>query len=159
MLQQIISHTPTYVWLIFAVLVYRGLAASRNRSVSMRAVFILPLAMLALGVHGIAVGFGLATPAAAAWLAGLAIGAGLAWRLGGKAGVRVDRAAGMVLLRGSWLPLVLMLAIFAAKYALAVLLAMQPGLRGDLAFALPACATFGVLAGAFMGRPLKVAAA
>ncbi|WP_374579842.1 DUF6622 family protein [Pseudoduganella sp.] len=157
MLQQIISHTPTYVWAILGLLVYRGVAASRDRAMAARAVFVMPAVMLGLGVHSIAAGFGLASLPGAAWMAGLAAGAAVAWR--GAGAVALDRAAGTVLLRGSWAPLLLMLAIFAAKYAFAVALAMQPALRGNLAFALPACAAFGALAGAFLGRPLRVAAA
>ncbi|WP_342114047.1 DUF6622 family protein [Pseudoduganella sp. OTU4001] len=156
MLQQIISHTPTYVWALLGLLVFRGVAASRDGEMRIRAVFIMPVVMLALGLHSVATGFGLASPAGAAWLAGLAVGAGMAWRV---ASVRVDRAAGTVWLRGSWVPMMLMLTIFVAKFAFAVALAMRPALRGSIAFALPACALFGALAGAFLGRPLRVAAA
>lgn len=158
MLQQIISQTPTYVWAILAVLVYRGAAAARDRVVGLRSVFVLPVVMLALGLQALASGFGLVSPAAAAWLIGLAIGACLAWRAS-AGGVSVNRVAGTVLLRGSWLPMALMLALFAGKFAFAVTLSVQPSLKADLAFALPACAAFGALAGAFLGRPLHVAAA
>ncbi|XLZ72781.1 DUF6622 family protein [Massilia sp. SR12] len=159
MLQQIVSHTPIYVWAILGLLVYRGVAASRDRALAVRAVFILPAVMLALGLHSIANGFGLASLAGAAWLAGLAAGAALAWRGAAARGLALDRAAGTVQLRGSWAPLMLMLLVFVAKFAFAVALAVQPGLGGKLAFALPACAAFGALAGAFMGVPLRLAAA
>lgn len=156
MIQQIFSHTPIYVWAILGLLVVRGVAASRDRVMRVRSVFIMPLVMLALGLHGTATGFGLLGAAGAAWLAGLVAAAAVAWHLA-RGAASVDRAAGTVQLRASWLPLVLMLAVFVAKYVLAVALAMQPALRGSLAFALPACAIFGALAGAFMGQPLRVA--
>jgi len=158
MLQQILSHTPTYVWGILGFLVYRGVAASRDRCLTLRQVFILPLVMLALGLHSTASGFGLASPAGAAWLAGLAAGVAMLWRRAGL-GTRLDRSAGTVQLRGSWLPMALMMTIFAGKFAMAVAMASQPALHGSLAFALPACAAFGALSGAFMARPLRVAAA
>ena len=158
MLQQIISHTPTYVWCILGFLVYRGVTASRDRSMTVRSVFILPVVMLVLGLQSTVNGFGLASPAGAAWLAGIAAGIALMWRRAGNGAV-LDRAAGMVHLRGSWLPMALMMTIFAGKYAMAVALASQPALRGSLALAVPACAAFGVLSGAFMARPLRVAAA
>jgi hypothetical protein len=158
MLQQIVSHTPAYVWGILGFLVYRGVAASRERTVTVREVFILPVVMLALGLQSTANGFGLESPAGAAWLAGLAAGVAMMWRRAGKSFV-LDRAAGMVQLRGSWLPMALMMTIFVGKFAMAVALATQPALRGSLAFALPACALFGALSGAFMARPLRVAAA
>jgi len=158
MLQQIVSHTPTYVWGILGFLVYRGVAASRDRSMTVRAVFILPLVMLVLGLQSTANGFGLASPAGAAWLAGIAAGVALMWRRAAD-GTVLDRATGMVHLRGSWLPMALMMTIFIGKFAMAVALASQPALRGSLALALPACAAFGALSGAFMARPLRVAQA
>lgn len=158
MLQQIVSHTPAYVWGILGFLVYRGVAASRDRSLGVRSVFILPAVMLALGLQSTASGFGLASPAGAAWLAGLAAGVALMWR-SARSGAVLERDAGMVHLRGSWLPMVLMMTIFVGKFAMAVALASQPALRGSLALALPACAAFGALSGAFMARPLRVALA
>eukprot|EP01034_Spumella_vulgaris_P000306 gene306-407_t len=71
MLQQILIHTPVYVWIILAILIYRGVAASKDRVVRYRSVFIVPAIMLALGLNGVASGFGLQSPAGAAWLAGM----------------------------------------------------------------------------------------
>lgn len=158
MLQQIVSHTPAYVWVILGVLVYRGVAASRDRSLTVRSVFILPVVMLVLGLQSTANGFGLESPAGAAWLTGLAVGVAMMWQRAGTTFV-LDRAAGKVQLRGSWLPMALMMTIFVGKFAMAVALATQPGLRASLAFALPAGALFGALSGFFMARPLRVAAA
>ncbi len=158
MLQQIVSHTPVYVWAILGWLVYRGVAASRERTMKVRAVFILPAIMLALGLQSTANGFGLASPAGAAWLAGLAAGVAMMWRRAGG-GFVLDRTAAMVQLRGSWLPMALMMTIFVGKFTMAVALVTQPSLRGSLAIAMPACAAFGALSGAFMARPLRVAAA
>jgi len=158
MLQQIASHTPAYVWVILGFLVYRGVAASRERTLTVRQVFILPAVMLALGLHSTANGFGLASTAGAAWLLGLAAGVAMMWRNAGQ-GTVLDHAVGTVQLRGSWLPMALMMTIFVGKFAVAVALATQPGLRASLAFALPACALFGALSGAFMARPLRVAVA
>lgn len=159
MLQQILNHTPHYVWAILAFLVYRGLAASRARVLGLRAAFVMPALMLALGLHSVAANFGLLSLAGAAWLAGLAAGAALAWRGAGVHALALDRAARTVRVRGSWAPLVLMLLVFAGKFAFAVALAVQPSLGGQLAFALPACAAFGALAGGFMGVPLRLLAA
>jgi len=158
MLLQITSHTPLYVWAILGFLVYRGVAASRDRCVSVRQVFILPAAMLVLGLHGTISRFGLATAAGVSWLLGLGIGVAMMWKYS-RHGMVLDRAAGMVQLRGSWLPMALMMTIFLGKFGVAVALASAPALPGSLAFALPVCAAFGALSGAFMARPLRVAAA
>ncbi|MBB3121570.1 DUF6622 family protein [Pseudoduganella violacea] len=157
MLQQTLSHTPVYVWAILVFLLYRGVAASKDRVLSYRGAFIIPGVMLVLGGQSVAHGFGLETPAGAAWILGMLIGAGLMWMRSGP--VRVDRVAGVVLQRGSWMPLVLMMAVFCCKYAVAVALSIQPALRGDLRFALPACLALGLFSGAFLGRLLRTVAA
>jgi hypothetical protein len=157
MLQQVIHHTPVYVWAVLGLLVYRGIAASRCRVVAVRSVFAMPLIMLALSLQSTAASFGLLAPAGVAWLAGLAIGVVLGWRMTGC--LNVDRASSTVRLPGSWAPMALMLAIFAGKFACAVALAMHPAWRANLAFALPACAVFGLLSGAFMAIPLRLAVA
>lgn len=157
MLQQILTHTPVYVWLILAFLAYRGIAASKDRTVGYRNVFIIPLVMLALSLHSIAHGFGLESLAGTAWVAGIAAGAAWAWQWTTR--VTVDRAAGLVHQRGSWLPLALMMAIFLVKYMVAVALTVQPALRGNVGFALPVCLMFGVFNGVFLAGLVKTVAA
>ena len=165
MLQQILIHTPVYVWVILAILIYRGVAASKDRVVRYRSVFIVPAIMLALGLNGVAGGFGLQSPAGAAWLGGMLAGTALAWTLaagrqaGGAADHLVDRAAGTVLQRGSWVPLALMMAVFCCKYAVGATLAVQPAMQGDPRFAIPACLVFGLSNGIFIGRLLRIIAA
>jgi hypothetical protein len=159
MLQQIVSHTPAYVWAILAFLLYRGVAASADRVTSYRSLFILPALMLALGLQSIASGFGLDGWPGAFWLMGAALGCWLAWTLSGELAITADRAAGTILQRGSWLPLVLMLTIFCSKYAVAVACAMQSELRQSLTFALPVCLLFGLFNGIFIGRAMRSMAA
>lgn len=157
MLQQILIQTPVYVWAILAFLIHRGMVASKDRVVSYRSVFIIPAVMVALGLQSISRGFGLETLAGAAWLGGVMVGAGLAWVWASR--VTVDRTAGVVLQHGSWLPLVLMVAIFCCKYAVAVTLAIQPALRDVSRFAIPACLAFGMFNGIFLGRLMRIVAA
>lgn len=165
MLQQILIHTPAFVWAILAFVIYRGVAASKDRVVRYRTVFIVPCVMLALGISSVAGGFGLGTAAGAAWVAGILAGAALAWSLAaGTAADRgadsiVDRAAGTVLQRGSWAPLVLMMAVFCCKYVVNASLAMQPALRDDPRFAIPTCLAFGLFNGILLGRLLRTIAA
>jgi hypothetical protein len=159
MLQQIVSHTPVYVWAILAFLVVRGVAASRSRVVSYRSLFILPAVMLALGLSGIAWRAGGSALLAATWLAAMAAGAALAWRMSGGQVAAVDRTARTVRLRGSWTPLALMMTVFLGKYAVAAALGMQPALAHNTGFAVASCALFGLCNGLFNGRLLRCVAA
>ncbi|MBJ7309942.1 hypothetical protein H7U20_06995 [Rugamonas sp. CCM 8940] len=154
MLQQIISHTPIYVWAILGFLVYRGVAASQDRTVTLRSLFIIPAVMLGLSLQDIANRFGLHGAPLAAWIIGAALSTGLTWQLIDGKRINVNRAEGSVTVRGSWLPLALMMAIFCAKYAVAIAFAMSPALRQEALFAVTVCATFGLFNGVFLGRLL-----
>ncbi|GGZ09434.1 DUF6622 family protein [Pseudoduganella plicata] len=155
MLQQIISHTPLYVWAILAFLVHRGVAASRERTMTLRAVAIVPLVMTALALQEIDRRFGLAGVPFAAWGAGAAAGAMVAWHVAAGSVTGLDHTAGTVTQRGSWLPLAMMLAVFSTRYALAAASAMQPALQHSATFAMSASLLLGLFNGLLAGRPLR----
>lgn len=159
MLQQIISHTPTYVWAILAFLIYRGVLACRDREVSLRSLFIIPAVMLYLSLQSLAARYDFNGMTAGLWLVGAAAGAALAWRLIDGSRIQVNRAAGTLLQRGSVVPLVLMLSIFVTKYAVAVLGAVQPALNHDASFIAAICVLFGLFNGVFLGRMARYLAA
>ena len=176
MLSQIVTKTPLFVWAILAFLVYRGLAMRRDRAAGMRALAILPLAMLGLSLQGVLGNFGMQAAPLAAWLLCMLAGAALSWRLvDGTAIATVPAtvpatipasipatipatesdapdAAVNVIQRGSWTPLALMMTIFVSKYVVAVALSIKPTLAADSLFAGASCALFGLCSGLFLGR-------
>lgn len=151
---QILSHTPLYVWAILAFLVWRGVAELREREIAVARMFVLPLVMLALSLHDIARKFGLDAIALTTWMAAFAASALLAWRFC-RVRVSPGTAPGRVRVAGSAMPLVLMLSIFAVKYATSVLLAVRPDLVGQSVVVTVVCAAFGVFNGYFLGRLLR----
>ena len=151
MLQQIIAHTPLYVWALLAFLMYRGYLAASEREVSLRNLFVIPAVMLYLSVSGMQQYFGNGTPVWACWLAGATAGAALAWRMSGGP-IAVNRAEGTVVQRGSWVPLALMMGIFATRYTIAVLLSIHPAVAQDGAVVVATCAIYGLFNGIFVGR-------
>ncbi|HJV01435.1 MAG TPA: DUF6622 family protein [Burkholderiaceae bacterium] len=152
MLQQIVSHTPLYVWFILAFLVSRGVAASADRDVTMRQLVIIPAVMLVLSWLDINNKFGVDGLVAAGWAVGALIGGGLVWRNFDSGSIACDPASGAIRLRGSWLPLALMMAIFCTKYAVAVLVAVLPAARENALCVAAVCIVFGMFNGAFLGR-------
>lgn len=158
MLQQILSHTPLYVWAILAFLIQRGVAASVTREQPLGRLAILPLAMLLLSLLDLNGKFGLGAATVAAWLASATLAALASWQWIGQDSIGAGSVAGSVRQRGSWLPLVLMLAIFVLKFSLAVLLAVRPEARHNLALALAASGLFGLFNGIFFGRLARAAA-
>lgn len=159
MIQQIVSHTPIYVWALLAFLIYRGLWASRDREISLQKLFIIPAVMLWLSLSGTRADGVLGGGVWGVWLLGLLAGVALAWTLGRAMVIQVNRAAGTVLLRGSWMPLALMVAIFVSKYAVAVVTAMHAETRSSLPFMLAVTSLFGLFNGVFVGRLARCVAA
>ena len=156
MLQQIVLRTPLYVWAILAFLVFRGIVASRDRDATVMKLAIIPVVMLVLSLQDIVAKFGdhALAPifyAWAAWAAGTLAVALQRWTFG-SAHLGVGTAPGTVRIRGSWAPLVAMLAVFMTKYVASVALAIQPGLAGNTAFVVTVCALFGASNGYFLGQ-------
>jgi hypothetical protein len=151
MLYQILTHTPIYVWAILAFLVYRGVLAAREREMGAGRMLVIPLLMLALSLQSISTQFGLESVAMLAWAIGAALSA-LLCRVSGKGRASPGAVPGTVRIPGSWMPLALMMTIFAIKYVLAVALAIQPGLAGKALFAASACGLLGLCNGCFLGR-------
>lgn len=151
MLQQILVKTPVYVWAILAFLIYRGVIAARDRDITITRMLVIPLLMLALALQSVAGQFGLVSAAMAAWAAGTALVA-LQRQAFGRSMLIPGAGAGKLRIRGSWMPLAVMLAIFVLKYALAVLLAIRPHMADDLVFGATACGLLGLCNGYFLGQ-------
>jgi hypothetical protein len=158
MLQQILIHTPVYVWAILAVLVWRGAAALRDREMKVRSLFIVPIIMLVLSLQDVVVKFGANAMPLAAWVAAAAATALLVWKFG-RSRTAPAATPGSVIVRGSWVPLAMMMAVFFTKYAASVLLAILPHARQDALIAAGVCALFGVFNGCFLGRLARDVAA
>jgi hypothetical protein len=151
MLIQILTHTPLYVWAILAFLVNRGVNAMRDRELEVRRLVIIPAVMLVLSLQDIDTKFGLGGWSLAAWALTAAAAALLAG-LSGSTRIATGSAPGTVRVRGSRLPLVMMMAVFFTKYVASVTVAVAPQLRQDTLFACIVCGLFGVFNGWFIGR-------
>ena len=158
MLIQILTHTPLYVWAILAFLLWRGVAEMRDRQLTLRRLLILPLVMLGLSLNDIALKFDLGVVALGMWLTGCVAAGVLAWQFG-RARIAAGRAPGTVLVRGSALPLALMMGIFLTKYITSVVLVIQPQLSHQLPVVGAVCLLFGVFNGLLLGRLARMVSA
>jgi len=129
----ILTSTPIWAWAVLALLVWLGLVASRSRTVGLPRLLATPLIFIAWGLVSLATSKAALGPAATAWL--------LAAFCGGALGLiersdrlRFEPGRALVHVPGSRFPLIRNLAIFFAKYAIAVAMAMQPGWRDSLPF-------------------------
>jgi hypothetical protein len=152
----ILRNTPLWVWGVLAVLLVLGLAQARNRKVSRQLILLLPATMIPLSLYGVAASFGVDLGALGAW----AIGLGAALMLNGLVflgprGVRYDAVDGRFEVPGSWVPLMLMLAIFSTRFVFAVTKALNPSIVGTATFIGSVSVILGFCSGLFLSRAIR----
>ena len=156
MILAILQHTPTWVYGLLFALVALGVSQSFPRSVTLRRSAALPLLLVGVSLMGVVGTFDHQPPALLAWAAALvATVAALHGRVDTTA-VRYAPDTQRFQLPGSWVPLALMLGLFAVKFGAGVTLATRPVLRDDTGFALAASAAYGVFSGVFLGRAMAL---
>ena len=154
----IVQHTPPWVWGLLSALLCLGLWQRRTRRVAPAALLALPLGLLALGLGSMLPGFITQPITALLWLAAALLALAWARRWPAPRGTRWLACEGRLLLPGSWLPLVLIIALFGLRYASGASQALHPQWSSLLAFQAPLALGFGGLAGVFLGRALGLRA-
>ena len=155
----ILKNTPVWVWGLLAGLMVLGLSQVRSRNASRARVTLLPVTMTALSIWGTVSAFG-ASPlfgtVMLVWLAMTAILLAGVASTAAPRGATYDAASRTYRIPGSWIPLVLIVAIFLVKYVVGVDLAMQPALARDSQYTLIIAALYGVFSGTFIGRAARL---
>lgn len=160
MWQQIISHTPYWVWPLLAFLLYRGLVALGNREVSFRKAILLPLVMFGLSLHGLLSQFQRQPEVLAVALLGAVASAIWGWQATAR-NVSVSAAAAdignvQLSVRGSWRPLAMTVSIFILKYSVGVTQALHPEQLQNLWVSMTLGLLYGLFAGLSLGRLLRI---
>lgn len=155
---QILSHTPAWVFVLFAGLLGFGLIQTRNRKVKKRVAYVLPAAMVALSLSGVQSSFGFKLLPVAAWAAGLLVVAFVCYKVLPNRGMSFDSEKNTFFIPGSWAPLVVIMAIFFTKYALAVVQGRM-GTAVDPGTAVAISLAYGCFSGYFCARVANLIAA
>jgi hypothetical protein len=158
MAQQILSHTPYWVWGILALLVGLGVRMMKPRQVSARQLTMLPLVMTSYSLVSLYASFGAQSILLPAWGAGVAIALAIGRWLISPANVRYDTRTQRFSLPGSVLPLLLMLSIFGVKFVIGFAAAQVPMLMTDPQFVGMLSLISGLLSGGFLVRCLAARA-
>jgi hypothetical protein len=156
LLTQIIRNTPVWVWALLAALVALGYSQTRSRTVALRRVVILPVAMIFLSLYGTVSAFGPSPVVLGAWLAACAALATVVVLRPAPFGTAYDSVRRHYAMPGSWLPMLVIVGIFCTKYAVGVTLAMQPAMAHNPAFATLLGMLYGLFSGFFAGRALRL---
>ena len=156
MLLQIAQHTPIWVWGLLVALVAYGLSQARARAVSLTRMTVLPLVLLALSFSGVVSTFAHATIAILAWAVGVIAAVTVGRRFMTVPGASWSAETGLLQVPGSWMPMVLMLALFLIKYGVGVTLAMNPAMALDTSFGACCGFAYGGFSGLFAARALRL---
>ena len=156
MIITILSHTPVWVWGLLAALMALGFSQTRQRRLAPWRLLMLPLVLLGLSLWSMSAGFIALPLSALVWLAALGAGAALLAGRPAQAGAVWLPVEQRLQLPGSWMPMLLILAIFSIRYTANVGMAFNPGWRNTPELLLPLALLYGGISGLFLGRALAL---
>jgi hypothetical protein len=145
---QIVVNTPLWAWPLLLLVLWLGWRGLTARVVTLR-LGILPL----VGLVNSLVGLVQSTApllATGSWLVALLAALPLGYLIGNRRIVRT-LPDGRFEVEGGWFMMVFGLAIFAVRYALGVLFAILPALKGDMLWIMVANGAGGGVAGIGLG--------
>ncbi|MFT4266285.1 MAG: hypothetical protein QM586_03530 [Xenophilus sp.] len=155
----ILTHTPAWVFAVFALLAWLGGRQLLPGSTPLARAMSMPLAMVVFAAHGVVTGFGQSGAGALAvadWAAAAALALATVARVPLNPAVRYDIEARRFHQPGSAVPLALMMGTFLTKYAVGVTLAVHPAYAHQAGFAVGISALYGLFSGVFAGRALRL---
>jgi uncharacterized protein DUF6622 len=149
----VLTHTPIWVFALFAYLVWQGIKALQPRTQSMWRLLIVPAVFIIWGLSRLVSRHDDSSWPLLAWLIAALLLAPLAFVTGPRRLV-VDRASGLVTRPGSPIPLIRNMTVFVLQYGVAVAAALQ--VDGHAIVAIAGRAVSGATAGYFIGWTLAL---
>lgn len=157
MLIEILKHTPPWVFVLFFALLIMGYLQSKDRVFGRGKIILLPIVMIGLSFYGVLSAFGIGQPLSlVSWVGGMAIAGGLSLSFPSPLGVTYSTTDLSFSVPGSWLPFYLMMAIFATKYTVGVILVRQLAIANEESFIVSVCLIYGLISGIFLFRALTI---
>ncbi|MDZ4719584.1 MAG: DUF6622 family protein [Roseiflexaceae bacterium] len=156
MIIQILAHTPIWVYPLFLLLLVFGFIQTRTRNVRRIPALLLPASMSVLSLAGIISSFGLTTIPLAAWGTALTMATAVGYTFFRDTRIHSNAIDGTFLIPGSWVPLVVMMAIFLTKYLYAVMNAFNPEIFSTPLFIGTLSAVYGLFSGYFSSRTVNL---
>ncbi len=154
-LQQFLVQTPIWVWALLAYLIFRGIKARQPGDTNLVMLAIIPVLFTAWGLFDLVTLYGVAIDTAGLWLAGIAVGAAVGWRIIARQKIVADRAAGTLHHPADFTLLPLLVVTFLVKYGFGVTAAVAPDLLAEPAFKVADLLLSGFFTGIFVGKYLR----
>ena len=149
---QFLVHTPLWVYILFAYLVFRGVKGLKPGETTLGKIAIIPVVFTVWGLAELARLYGMAVDAIAIWLGGLVIGAAIGYLILRNAAISVDRATGVIHRPADFTLLPLVVLIFAVKYTFGAIGAISPDLLMEPGFRIADLGLSGLFTGTFVGK-------
>lgn len=154
MIIEIIKHTPIWVFILFAALLFLGYSQTKNREIKLKRIFILPMAMILLSIFGIFSAFGMMPTALTLWFLGGGISLIIGLKLSFPRDTEYDDSKKIFYIPGSWIPMFLILIIFFTKYLIGVIVARQLPIINQIEFIVVISLLYGLISGIFLSRSI-----
>lgn len=123
-----ITHTPWWVYPLFALSIYIGIKASKTSIASTEKLFHAPTIFLIISVESLHSNISLDWFVTGIFLTALLIGILCGWLQAAHQSLKFDKEKKLMRIPGTWNVLIFILIIFAIKYSLGFELALDPEL-------------------------------
>ena len=147
----ILQKIPLWVYVLFVGLVFLGWFQSKDRVVPYSRAFIFPSLMLLYSIYGVASTFG-AGIALVAWAIGMMIMTGMGIRIRAFYSVLYVEEKHAFAIKGSWLWMGIIMAIFWLKFAVGFAMAREINVVSGNWFIFGMSLGYGLLSGIFFVR-------
>lgn len=155
---KIITNIPLFVWPLFAILLIGGLKARKTNLVPLKVLLLIPAAFLGWSLVTFFGRYADNPLAIFLWILCLVVGFFIGFSHIQRLHPRCDKQKKMIEMPGSWIPLVLSMSIFTAKFSIGMMRATRPHLEDSMLFlGLEIFSSFilGIFAGRGMGSFLR----
>jgi hypothetical protein len=144
MFSEVIQHTPTWVWVVFVMLVAFGARQLQEQRRTLRKAVTLSLVMAGLSLYGLA------------WMIGVVATLALAQMTNAWSRTRWSNAEQRLVVPGSWVPLALFMSLFVIKFGVGMNVAVHPELVHHAMFSSLIGLCYGAFSGIFLSRGLAM---
>lgn len=126
-LLDILTHTPVWVWLLLAYLLYVGFKATRTHVLSLSKLFIMPVIFMGLKYTVVM------SNSFFVYIVYLLIGVGIGWMVAKKTPIQILKDLKSIQLPGNYSTLSILILFFIVEYIFGYLEASQPVIAAQYA--------------------------
>lgn len=147
-----LNHTPTWVWVVFVLLVIHGLRARKHQVTHISRVAVAPVVFTLLSIHTVVSAFHPGPVTLGILVGAIGLGAALGFGFFKTVDIAVDQKKKLYKFPGSFRNVVIILILFCARYFVSFQTLLDPNLEKQTALELLLLAVLGLGSGFFIGK-------